>query len=68
MAPMGPNACSFDVEIPISAPRPSSPPSAKRVLALTTTVDDWIAPTKAAAAASSSVTIASVCEEPYSAM
>ena len=28
------------VEIPISAPSPSSPPSAKRVDALTSTVDD----------------------------
>lgn len=33
--PMGPLACSFWVEMPISAPRPSSPPSVNRVEALT---------------------------------
>lgn len=30
-SPMGPQACSFWVEIPISQPRPNSPPSVKRV-------------------------------------
>ena len=29
--PMGPRACSFWVEMPISAPKPNSPPSVKRV-------------------------------------
>ncbi len=32
---MGPRACNFCVEIPISAPKPNSPPSLKRVEALT---------------------------------
>ena len=32
--PKGPRACSFWVEIPISAPSPNSPPSVKRVEAL----------------------------------
>ena len=35
--------------MPISAPSPSSPPSAKRVLAFTTTVEDCTAETKAEA-------------------
>src|SRR5665811_1059245 len=34
---IGPRACSFWVEIPISAPNPNSPPSVKRLLALTRT-------------------------------
>ena len=33
--PIGPRACVFWVEIPISAPKPNSPPSVKRVEALT---------------------------------
>ena len=33
--PIGPRACSFCVELPISAPMPNSPPSVKRVEALT---------------------------------
>ena len=36
--PTGPRACSLSVEMPISAPRPYSKPSAKRVLALTITL------------------------------
>ena len=36
-APIGPRACSFWVEMPISAPKPNSPPSVKRVDALTIT-------------------------------
>ena len=36
-SPIGPRACSFWVEMPISAPSPSSPPSTNRVEALTTT-------------------------------
>ena len=35
--PIGPRACSFWVEMPISAPKPNSPPSVKRVEALTST-------------------------------
>ena len=34
-APIGPRACSFWVELPISAPIPNSPPSVKRVDAFT---------------------------------
>ena len=33
--PIGPRACSFCVELPISAPMPNSPPSVKRVDAFT---------------------------------
>ncbi len=40
-APIGPKAWSLVVEMPISAPRPSSKPSAKRVEALTSTVDEF---------------------------
>ena len=36
--PTGPRACNLSLEIPISAPRPYSKPSAKRVLALTITL------------------------------
>ena len=35
--PIGPRACSFWVEIPISAPNPNSPPSTNRLDALTNT-------------------------------
>ena len=35
LRPIGPRACSFWVEMPISAPKPNSPPSVKRVDALT---------------------------------
>ena len=38
--PMVPYACSFCVEIPTSAPSPNSPPSWKRVDALTKTADE----------------------------
>ncbi len=34
-SPIGPRACSFCVELPISAPMPNSPPSVKRVDAFT---------------------------------
>ena len=37
LSPMGPLACSFWVEMPISAPSPNSPPSVKRVEAFTYT-------------------------------
>ena len=36
-SPIGPRACSFPVEIPISAPSPYSKPSANRVEAFTIT-------------------------------
>ena len=36
-SPSGPRACSFCVEMPISAPKPNSPPSVNRVEALTRT-------------------------------
>ena len=36
-SPIGPRACSFCVELPISAPMPNSPPSVKRVDAFTYT-------------------------------
>src|SRR3978361_1264315 len=35
--PTGPRACSLSLEMPISAPRPNSKPSAKRVDAFTIT-------------------------------
>ena len=38
--PIGPRACNFCVEIPISAPKPNSPPSVNRVDALTITATD----------------------------
>ena len=50
--------------IPISAPSPSSPPSLKRVLALTITAELSTSATKRRAAARSLVTIASVWPEP----
>src|SRR5262249_56245277 len=40
-SPIGPNACSFEVEIPISAPSPSRKPSANAVEQLTPTVDEF---------------------------
>ena len=44
-SPIGPRACSFCVEIPISAPNPNWPPSVKRVDAFTATVvesTNWV--------------------------
>ena len=52
------------MEIPISAPRPSSPPSLNRVLALTITHAVSTREANRLAAAASAVTIASVCREP----
>src|SRR5204863_8783932 len=57
--PIGPRACSFCVELPISAPMPNSPPSVKRVDALTYTHAASIPSTQSRAADSESVTIAS---------
>ena len=49
-SPIGPRACSFWVEMPISAPSPSSKPSTNRVDALTSTAAESISPTKRRAA------------------
>ena len=57
--PIGPRACSFWVELPISAPMPNSPPSVKRVEALTYTQAASTPRWKARAAAVAPVTIAS---------
>ena len=61
--PIGPRACSFWVEIPISAPKPNSPPSVNRVEALTRTAAESTAATKRCALVCESVTIASECAE-----
>jgi hypothetical protein len=58
--PIGPRACSFCVEIPISAPKPNSPPSVKRVLAFTMTAAESTAAVKRRAASWELVTIVSV--------
>src|SRR5437870_4940474 len=58
---MGPRACSFCVEIPTSAPRPSSPPSVNRVEAFTITAAESTSAMKRSALARSLVTMASVC-------
>ncbi|CAM5699398.1 hypothetical protein SVIOM74S_00516 [Streptomyces violarus] len=45
--PIGPRACSFCVEMPISAPKPNWPPSVNRVEAFTATVvesTNWVKP------------------------
>ena len=62
-SPSGPRACSFWVEMPISAPNPNSPPSVKRVEALTMTAAASTSATKRRAAACDPVTIASVWPE-----
>src|SRR5450830_1692179 len=59
--PTGPRACSLSLEIPISAPRPYSKPSAKRVEALIITDAESTSRRKRIAAEWSSVMIASVC-------
>src|SRR6478609_2267378 len=64
-SPMGPRACSFWVEIPISAPKPNSPPSVNRVEALTRTDAESTSATKRWAARTDSVTIASECADEY---
>ena len=61
---MGPRAWSFWVLMPISAPKPNSAPSVKRVDALTTTVPASTASVKRPAAARSRVRMASVWPEP----
>ena len=57
---MGPRAWSFWVEMPISQPKPNSPPSVKRVEALTYTAALSVPLTNTSAAAGSSVTMASL--------
>ena len=57
---MGPRACSFCVEMPISAPRPKTPPSVKRVEALTYTAAESTSRVKRRAAARSRVTMHSL--------
>ena len=55
---MGPRAWSFWVEMPISQPRPNSPPSVNRVEALTYTAALSTPEMKAARATSELVTMA----------
>src|SRR5690606_36463796 len=62
--PTGPRACSLSVEMPISAPRPYSKPSAKRVEALTITELESTSVRKRRASVKFSVMMASVCCEP----
>ena len=59
-SPIGPRACSFCVEIPISAPKPNSPPSVKRVEALIMTTAESTCAANVRAAGRSSVTMQSV--------
>src|SRR6185436_16884867 len=66
--PTGPRACSRSVEMPISAPRPYSKPSAKRVEAFHITEAESTSRRKRSPRARSPVTMASVCCEPYLAM
>src|SRR5204863_3999394 len=65
-SPIGPRACSFCVEFPISAPIPNSPPSVNRVEALTYTHAASTPRWNARAACTSRVTIASECPDPCS--
>ncbi len=62
--PQGPRAWILSVLMPISAPRPSWPPSLNRVLALTITAELSTSLTNRCEAARSLVTIASVWPEP----
>jgi hypothetical protein len=55
----------LSVEMPISAPSPISPPSLKRVLALTRTTAVSTRAANRSAAAVSAVMIESVCREPW---
>src|SRR5947208_3549544 len=63
-SPQGPRAWNLSVLIPISAPRPNSPPSLNRVLAFTITAALSTRDVNRSAAARSCVTIESVCFEP----
>src|SRR5690606_27870304 len=62
--PIGPRACSFWVEMPISAPKPNCSPSTKRVEALTRTAAASTSVVKRSAARRSVVTMASLCPVP----
>ena len=62
--PTGPRAWSLPVAMPISAPKPNSPPSANWVEALCSTIALSTSARKRSAAALSAVTIASVWCEP----
>ncbi len=68
LSPIGPRAWSFCVELPISAPIPNSPPSVKRVEALTYTQAASTPSWNSRAPAVSFVRIASECPEPWRAM
>src|SRR6185437_4685418 len=57
--PIGPRACSFWVEMPTSAPSPSSSPSTNLVDVFTSTAAPSTSATKRSAVATSEVTIAS---------
>ena len=63
-SPIGPRACSFCVELPISAPIPNSKPSVNRVEAFTYTHAASTPLVNASAASSDDVTIASECPVP----
>ena len=63
-SPIGPRACGFCVELPISAPIPIAPPSVKRVEALTYTHAASTPSCHARAARVSRVTSASEWPEP----
>ncbi|CNM11398.1 Uncharacterised protein [Mycobacterium tuberculosis] len=65
-SPIGPRACSFWVEMPISAPKPNCSPSVNAVDAFTITAAASICSVKRWAASRLVVTIASVCPVPYS--
>ena len=60
-SPMGPRACSFCVEMPISAPKPNSPPSVNRVDALTITTAASTPVVKVAIVVNSKAQRVSVC-------
>src|SRR4051794_15803152 len=62
---IGPRACSFCVEIPISAPKPNCSPSVNRVDALTITAAESQPSTNACEVVSERVTIASVWPLPH---
>src|SRR4030095_9676534 len=62
--PTGPRACMRPVAMPISAPKPNSPPSANCVVALCSTIAESTSLRNLSAAAWSAVTIASVWCEP----
>src|SRR4051794_4415166 len=62
--PIGPRACSFCVELPISAPIPKTPPSVKRVDAFTYTAAASTVAVNACADGTDAVTIASECPDP----